>query len=47
MIDKTFGKSGNRTIIEEYLQGPEVTVLAFCDGSCSAHGQQPRPQASL
>lgn len=32
MIDKTFGKSGNRIIIEEYLQGPEVTVLAFCDG---------------
>jgi len=32
MIDKTFGNSGNRIVIEEYLQGPEVTVLAFCDG---------------
>jgi len=32
MIDKTFGKSGNRIVIEEYLEGPEVTVLAFCDG---------------
>ena len=32
MIDKTFGESGTRIIIEEYLEGPEVTVLAVCDG---------------
>lgn len=32
MKDKTFGKSGERILIEECLRGPEVTVLAFTDG---------------
>lgn len=32
MTDKIFGKSGNNIVIEEFLQGPEVTVLAFTDG---------------
>lgn len=32
MIDRAFGESGSRVVIEEYLEGPEVTVLAFCDG---------------
>ena len=32
MADKKFGKSGEKLVIEEYLEGPEVSVLAFTDG---------------
>ncbi len=32
MEDKIFGASGNRVVVEEFLTGPEVSVLAFCDG---------------
>ena len=32
MEKKVFGASGNRVVIEEFLTGPEVSVLAFCDG---------------
>lgn len=32
MEDKIFGASGNRVVIEEFLTGPEVSVLAFTDG---------------
>jgi len=33
MEDKKFGASGNRIVIEEYLEGPEVSVLSFTDGT--------------
>lgn len=32
MGDKVFGDSGNRVVIEEFLTGPEVSVLSFTDG---------------
>ena len=32
MEDKIFGNSGSRIVIEEFLTGPEVSVLAFTDG---------------
>ena len=31
MEDKVFGASGNKIVIEEFLTGPEVSVLSFCD----------------
>lgn len=34
MRDGKFGESGRRLVIEEYLTGPEVSVLAFTDGEC-------------
>ncbi len=33
MVDKIFGNSGSRVVIEEFLTGPEVSVLAFTDGT--------------
>ena len=32
MEDKIFGASGNKVVVEEFLTGPEVSVLAFTDG---------------
>ena len=32
MSDKVFGKSGDQIVIEEFLTGPEVSVLSFTDG---------------
>ncbi len=32
MEDRIFGESGSRIVIEEFLEGPEVSVLSFTDG---------------
>ena len=32
MEDRVFGDSGNQVVIEEFLTGPEVSVLSFTDG---------------
>ncbi|MCD7796613.1 MAG: phosphoribosylamine--glycine ligase [Clostridiales bacterium] len=34
MEDKIFGESGNKVVVEEFLTGPEVSILAFTDGKC-------------
>ncbi|OGC85490.1 MAG: phosphoribosylamine--glycine ligase [candidate division Zixibacteria bacterium RBG_16_48_11] len=33
MVDKIFGKSGEEVVIEEYLDGEEISLMAFCDGN--------------
>ncbi len=33
MEDKMFGESGSKIVIEEFLEGPEVSVLSFTDGN--------------
>ncbi len=33
MTDRVFGESGAAVVIEEYMDGEEVSLLAFCDGN--------------
>lgn len=32
MVDKVFGEAGNQIVIEEFLEGQEMSILAFVDG---------------
>lgn len=32
MVSRKFGDSGSRLVVEEFMTGPEVSVLSFCDG---------------
>ena len=32
MNDRVFGTAGNRVVIEQFIEGPEVSILAFTDG---------------
>jgi len=36
MVDRVFGAAGDTVVIEERLKGPEVSVLALCDGRTAA-----------
>lgn len=45
MEDKVFGASGDHIVVEEFLTGPEVSVLAFTDGqNHDSHGFFHGPQ---
>ena len=32
MVESKFGQSGSRVVVEEFMEGPEVSVLSFTDG---------------
>lgn len=46
MVEKTFGESGTNVVIEEFLEGQEMSILAFVDGEtvrCMPAAQDHKP----
>jgi phosphoribosylamine--glycine ligase len=37
LVDGVFGESGTRVLVEEYMEGPEVSILSLSDGSSCVH----------
>ncbi len=37
LVDGVFGESGSRVLVEEFLEGPEVSILSLADGESVAH----------
>ena len=37
MVDEMFGEAGCTVLVEEYMEGPEVSILSLTDGSANAH----------
>ena len=33
MVERRFGDSGNEVLVEEFLEGQEVSILAYCHGA--------------
>lgn len=37
MVTKEFGPSGDGVLVEEFMEGPEVSILSLCDGAFAMH----------
>lgn len=46
LVEGAFGQAGSEVVVEQFLQGEEVSILAFCDGT-TAVGMPPAQVLSL